>query len=118
MSAPPFCLSSSFSQCQQLPQKPATKKSKSPKRNRGKRRETEDVEPTLDVIPGIDESLLKVLETNADATVELSEEALNQFAPIENFEDVELLALPEERRTGKVIETKTLRLWNWKRHNF
>ena len=79
----------------QLFQKPFSKKSKSPKQTR-KKNFAEDTETNLDVIPTIDNDLLKVLE-NQDGEIELSEEALNQFAPVENFRDPDLAVLPEEK---------------------
>ena len=81
----------------QLFQKPFSKKSKSPKQTR-KKNFAEDT--NLDVIPTIDNDLLKVLE-NQDGEIELSEEALNQFAPVENFRDPDLAVLPEEKSPKK-----------------
>lgn len=48
------------------------------------------------MIPAIDENLIKALE-NQDGTVELTDEALDHFAPEESFRELDLYALPEDK---------------------
>jgi hypothetical protein len=61
-------------------------------------------EPSLELIPKVDENLLKMIE-NPEAGLELSEETLNQFAPVEDFQDSDLLsALDDKPQTsGELI---------------
>lgn len=59
---------------------------------------TPEPEPSLDVIPTVDENLLKMVE-NVDGDLELSNETLNQFAPVEDFQDPDLLSVLEDNAT-------------------
>lgn len=59
---------------------------------------TPEPEPRLDVIPTVDENLLKMVE-NVDGDLELSNETLNQFAPVEDFQDPDLLSVLEDNAT-------------------
>ena len=91
-------------------QKPVSgKKAKSPKTSRKYTRvsdQTPEPEPRLDVIPVVDENLLKMIES-PDGALELSEETLNQFAPVEDFQEQDVTSALEEKSiktSGKLLE--------------
>ena len=91
-------------------QKPVSgKKVKSPKTARKHNRvsdQTPEPEPRLDVIPVVDENLLKMIES-PDGALELSEETLNQFAPVEDFQEQDVTSALEEKSiktSGKLLE--------------
>ena len=48
------------------------------------------------MIPTVDENLLKMIE-NPDGSLELSEETLNQFAPVGDFQDPDMLFVLEDK---------------------
>ena len=75
------------------------KKAKSPKTARksvSASKQATEPEPSLELIPTVDENLLKMIE-NPDGSLELSEETLNQFAPVEDFHDPDLLFVLEDK---------------------
>ena len=88
-------------------QKPTLgKKAKSPKPARKSTPTSEQTpEPSLDVIPTVDENLLKMIE-NQNGSLELSEETLNEFAPVEDFQDQDVLSLEDNsiKTSGKPWE--------------
>lgn len=92
-------------------QKPAAfgKKAKSPKTVRKRSAipdQTPEPEPSLDVIPAVDENLLKMIE-NSDGALELSEETLNQFAPAEDFQEPDVISVSEEnpiKTSGRLMD--------------
>ena len=81
------------------------KKIKSPQSSRPASDQIPEPESGLDIIPTVDETLLKMIENQA-GDLELSEETLNQFAPVEDFHDPGLLSVLD----NKSIETSG-KLW-------
>ncbi|XP_028398106.1 calponin homology domain-containing protein DDB_G0272472-like [Dendronephthya gigantea] len=76
-------------------------KAKSPKMSRKTAPALDQIEPEprLSMIPKVDETLIKMIENPDGGSLELSEETLNQFAPVQDFQDPDVLTSLESGKT-------------------
>ena len=84
------------------------KKAKSPKTSRKTTPALDEIpepEPSLSMIPIVDETLIEMIENPDGGGLQLSEETLNKFAPVEDFQDPHVVTLLESNKTtGKPLQ--------------